>query len=175
MNISELKQFFASRRSIRRYQDREVAPELIDQILSLASSAPTAGNAESWDVVIVSDPTVRECLADAALRQEHVASAPVILVVCANYVRSMAKYNDRGILYALEEATIVGSYLMLGAHAAGLSSCWTGGFDDELVRETLGLPAHIRPVTILTIGYGAESAISLPRRNVQEHIHQDGW
>jgi len=87
----------------------------------------------------------------------------------------MSRYNERGILYALEDATIVATYLMLGAHAAGLASCWTGGFDDDMIRDILCLPAHIRPVTILTIGYGAEAAISPKRRDVHEHLHQDGW
>jgi nitroreductase len=175
MDISELSRFLASRASVRQYQDREVDPALIDQVIALAKAAPTAGNVESWDVVVVTDPSIRESLADAALGQEHVSKAPVVLVVCANYVRSMAKYSDRGILYALEDATIVATYLMLGAHAAGISSCWTGAFDDEMTRDILGLPAHIRPVTLLTLGYRAEAAISPARRDVNEHIHRDGW
>jgi nitroreductase len=175
MNISDLKQFLSSRASVRRYQDRDVPSEVLEEILALASRAPSAGNVESWDVVIVRDLSVREELADAALSQEHVANAPVLLVICANYIRSMTRYSERGILYALEDATIAGTYLMLGAHAAGLSVCWTGGFDDQMVRDILELPAHIRPVTILTIGYGAEAAISPARKNIHEHIHQDGW
>lgn len=175
MDISDLSRFLSCRTSVRRYQDREVDPSLLDQIIQLAKAAPTAGNVEAWDLVVVSDISTRESLADAALGQEHISNAPVVLVVCANYVRSMAKYNDRGILYALEDATIVATYLMLGAHAEGLASCWTGAFDDEMTREILGLPPHIRPVTLLTIGYGAEAAISPPRRNVNEHVHYDGW
>jgi nitroreductase len=175
MNLSELGQFFSCRASVRRYQDRNVPEEILEQILTLASRAPTAGNLEAWDVVIVRDPSVREVLSDAALHQEHVAQAPVLLVIGANYVRSMARYKERGILYALEDATIAATYMMLGAHAAGLSTCWTGAFDDEMVRDILALPAHIRPVTILTLGYGAEATISPARMDIHEHIHQDEW
>lgn len=175
MNLYELNQFLLGRSSTRQYQDRDVEPEVLDQILSLCSSAPSAGNVQSWDVIVVRDPSVRECLTDAALHQEHVGKAPVVLVVCANYVRAMARYSERGILYALEEAAIVGTYLMLGAHAAGLATCWTGGFDDEQVRDILGLPNHIRPVVLLTLGYSAEAAISPARKSVQEHLHPDGW
>ena len=175
MNISELGQFLSRRTSVRRYQDREIPTDVLEQILSLATSAPSAGNVGSWDVIVVTDPSVREAVADAALKQEHVNHAPVLLVICANYVRSMARYSERGILYALEDATIVATYLMLGAQAAGLATCWTGGFDDEMIRDILALPLHIRPITILTVGYGAEAAISPARRDVHEHIHQDGW
>lgn len=175
MNLSDLGQFLSGRSSVRQYQDREIEPEILDKILKIGISAPSAGNVESWDIVVVRDQSVREFLADAALNQEHVAHAPVVLVVCANYVRSMARYSERGILYALEEATIVATYLMLAAHAAGLATCWTGGFDDDQVRDILSLPTHIRPVTLLTMGYGAEAAISPARRDVQEHLHVNEW
>ncbi|PKL59914.1 MAG: nitroreductase [Methanomicrobiales archaeon HGW-Methanomicrobiales-4] len=175
MNISEIRQFFSSRASVRRYQDRDVPDEVLEEILTLVSNAPSAGNVESWDVVVVRDPSVREALTDAALSQEHVGNAPVLLIICANYIRSMTRYSERGILYALEDATIAATYMMLGAHAAGLSTCWTGGFDDQMVRDVLALPAHIRPVTILTVGYGAEAALSPARKDIHEHIHQDGW
>lgn len=175
MNLSELTRFLSTRASTRQYQDKEIEPVVLDQILSLGAYAPSAGNIQSWDIVVVRDPSLKECLADAALQQEHVVHAPVVLVVCANYVRAMARYSERGILYALEEASIVGTYLMLGAHAAGIATCWTGGFDDEQVRDILGLPNHIRPVTLLTLGYSAEAAISPARKTVQDHLHPDGW
>jgi len=175
MNLSDFRQFLSGRSSVRQYQDREIESELLDSIRKRAVRAPSAGNVESWDIVVVRDPSVREFLADAALNQEHVAHAPVVLVICSNYVRSMARYSERGILYALEEATIVATYLMLGAHAAGLSTCWTAGFDDEQVRDILKLPNHIRPVTLLTLGYGAEAAISPARRDLEEHLHLDEW
>ena len=90
--------------------------------------------------MVVTDEGTRELLADAAFNQEHVKNAPLIFVVCANYVRSMSRYGERGILYAMEDATIAGTYLMLACHAAGLGSCWTGAFDDEMIREILDLP-----------------------------------
>jgi nitroreductase len=175
MNLSDFGQFLSGRTSVRQYEDREIDPELLETILKQAAKAPSAGNVESWDIVVVRDPSVREFLSDAALNQEHIAHAPVVLVVCANYVRSMARYSERGILYALEEASIVATYLMLSAHAAGLATCWTAGFDDDQVRDILKLPNHIRPVTLLALGYGAEAAISPTRKDVLEHIHQDEW
>ncbi|HWQ68085.1 MAG TPA: nitroreductase family protein [Methanospirillum sp.] len=175
MNITDLGYLLSTRRSVRRYQNRDISCDLLDQILQISRYAPSAGNLESWDVVVVTDLSVRESLSDAALKQEHVTTAPVVLVICANYVRSMSRYNERGILYALEEASIVATYLMLAAHAAGLASCWTGAFDDEMVRDTLGLPPHLRPVTLLTLGYAAEAAISPKRAEVGSHFHSDVW
>jgi len=175
MNLSEFNRFLAGRRSIRFYQPDQVPEDLIDEILSVTISAPSAGNHEAWDVIVVTDEGMKENLADAALNQEHVKNAPVIFVVCANYVRSMSKYGERGILYAMEDATIAGTYIMLACHAAGLGSCWTGAFDDEMVREILDLPGHARPVTLLTAGYPQEITSSPCRMDTTEHVHTDFW
>lgn len=175
MDSSEFFEFLSGRASIRNYRDETPGDEALAYILSCASTAPSAGNLESWDVVIVSDPERRAALAEAALDQAHVREAPVVLVVSANYVRAISRYGDRGILYALCDATIACTYMMLAAHALGLGSCWTGTFDDEDVRTVLDLPAHIRPVCILAVGPGEQTSGMTPRLPVEEHVHVDSW
>jgi nitroreductase len=120
MNLSEIYRFLAGRRSVRSYLPEPVPRAVIEEILAITKTAPSAGNLESWDVIVVTDAETRELLADAAFQQEHVAAAPVVFVVCANYVRAMSRYHERGLLYALEDATIAGTYLMIAIHASGL-------------------------------------------------------
>ncbi len=175
MDSSEFYGFLANRASIRSYSGDALEPEALAYILSCASTAPSAGNLESWDVVVVTDPEQRNQLAEAALEQAHVNEAPTVLVVCANYVRAMSRYGDRGILYALCDASIAATYMMLGAHARGLSSCWTGVFDDDDVRTVLGLPQHIRPLVLLTVGPGEQTTGMTARLPVEEHVHLDSW
>lgn len=175
MNLSELNRFLAGRTSIRHYLTEPVSEEIIEEILRTTRSAPSAGGLESWDVIVVTEEGTRELLADAAFQQEHVSAAPVIFAVCANYVRSMSRYGERGILYAMQDAAIAGTYLMLAIHASGLGSCWTGAFDDEMVRETLDLPGHIRPITLLAAGYTKEMNPSPHRMETSEHVHYGCW
>ena len=175
MNLSELSRFLAGRTSIRHYLPDPVPEETIEDILRITRSAPSAGNLESWDVIVVTDEGTRELLADAAFQQEHILAAPVIFVICANYVRAMSRYSERGILYAMQDASIAGTYLMMGIHASGLGSCWTGAFDDEMVREILDIPGHVRPVTLLTAGYTKEMVPSPQRMDPAEHIHNGYW
>jgi nitroreductase len=175
MDISELERFLLSRSSVRSYDEREIPEMVIRRIISMATYAPSAGNQESWDVVVVKDDGLREMLSDAAYNQEHVRKAPVLLVVSANYVRSMSQYGDRGILYALVDATIAATYMMLAAHVLHLGTCWVSAFEDETVRSVLNLPLHIRPVTILTLGYGTEPGVSPPRMDIDWHIHSEQW
>jgi len=175
MDSSDFSGFCTSRSSVREFDDDPLSEEEISYILSCASTAPSAGNLEAWDVVVVTDEETRSALAEAAFSQDHVEHAPVIFVVCSNYVRSMSRYGERGILYGLEDATIACTYMMLAAHAEKLQSCWTGAFDDDDVREILSLPPHIRPVSLLAVGKGHPPAQHTDRMRIGEHVHRETW
>jgi len=175
MDSSEFQGFLTSRSSVRVYTPDTLSEEDIGYILDCASTAPSAGNLEAWDVVVVTDDDARIELRDAAFEQEHIRQAASVFVVCANYVRSMSRYGERGILYAVQDATIACTYMMLAAHARQLHSCWTGAFDEEAVREILGLPQHVRPVVLLAVGKGQVPVALTERLPVAEHIHRDVW
>ncbi len=175
MDLSEFLHFVSTRSSVRDYSGIELTPAEIESIVSAAGTAPSAGNREAWDVVVVTDATCREDLAHAAFDQEHVAQAPAVFVVCTNYVRSMSQYGERGILYALQDATIAATYMMLACHAGGLHSCWTGAFDEDAVSEILSLPRHVRPVALLAAGHGHLPPLRASRMPISEHVHYDGW
>jgi nitroreductase len=175
MNSSDLLPFLSGRSSVREFDGSPLGEEDIAYVLQCASTAPSAGNRESWDVVVVTDEGIRENLSDSAFGQQHIAEAPVVFVVCANFVRSMSQYGDRGIFYAIEDATIAATYMMLALHARGLHSCWTGAFDEDEVRELLALPVHIRPVTLLAAGRGVLPRARAGRMPVEEHLHTEMW
>lgn len=175
MDSSDFYAFLAGRSSVRDFTGEPVADEDLDYILKCTGTAPSAGNLEAWDVVVVTEEETREALSEAAFQQEHIRQAPLVLIVCSNYVRSMSRYGERGILYALEDATIACTYMMLAARSRGLESCWTGAFEDEGVREVLGLPQHLRPVALLAVGKGKEPVQSPPRMAVGEHVHRESW
>jgi len=175
MKSSEFYSFIRSRSSVRSFTDEPVMEDELDIMVRCASTAPSAGNREAWDVVAVTDEDVRIALAEAALGQPHVREAPLVMVVCANYVRSMSTYGERGILYAVQDATIATTYLMLAAHALNLHTCWTGAFDEEAVRETLALPPHVRPIALLPVGHGRPSGEQTGRMPPEDHLHRDIW
>lgn len=175
MDPSEFQSFLSSRRSVREYEAGGITVEEKDYILSAASACPTAGNLEAWDVVIVSDEGQLEFLSDAAGGQRQMLESGCAFVVCANYVRSMSRYGERGILYAVQDATIAATYMMLAAHAIRLQTCWIGAFDEAAVKEVLELPAHVRPVAILSVGAGSLSPSSPGRMDPEDHAHYDIW
>jgi nitroreductase len=162
-----------TRRSIRRYTKDPVEKEKIALILEAAEWAPSAGNQQAKDIILISDPQTKEKLADAALGQSFVAEAPIAFVVCANRGRSAKRYGQRGkTLYSVQDASAAVQNMLLAAHAAGLGACWVGAFDEEAVKNILRIPEDADPVAIIPVGYPAENP-NAPKRKLS--LHEGKW
>jgi nitroreductase len=165
----EFFEVIRGRHSVRAYQGRPVDEETLNTILGCANRAPSAGNLQAYEIVVVTDQKARQALAQAALDQEFIAQAPVVLVFLQHPRRSAIRYGERGTeLYSLQDATIACAYAQLAATAAGLSSCWVGAFDEEPIRRLLKAPAGVRPVALLPIGYPAETPEPTRRRRLSD-------
>jgi nitroreductase len=158
-----------TRRSTRAFQKKPVEEEKIRRIIEVINLAPSAGNLQAYEVIVVKDPMLKEKLAKAALGQSFVSEAPVCFVFVAYPQRSSKKYGRRGSeLYCVQDATITATYAMLAATALGLSSTWVGAFDEEAATKTVGATGGKRSVAILPVGYAAESPEDTPRRPVSD-------
>lgn len=161
------------RRSVRRFTDEEVPMATVGRILDAACHAPSAGNLQPWEFYVVKNREMREKLAVAALNQEFVATAPVVIVVCALPELSARRYGDRGrYLYAIQDTAAAVQNILLAAHGYGLATCWVGAFDEEKVVRLLQLPPGRRPVALIPLGYAAEEKHVAPaRRSWEEVVH----
>ena len=158
-----------SRRSIREFTDENVDGESLRTILQAANTAPSAGDLQAFEVVVVRDIVRRRQLAYAAFGQLFLERAPLILVFFADHQRSLARYGDRGVqLYCVQDATIAACYAQLAAHALGLGSVWVGAFDDEAVAACVGATHNLVPAVILAIGHPAESPEGTSRRSLSD-------
>jgi nitroreductase len=170
----EFSDVVRSRRSVRAFQKKSVETAKLDVILEAANAAPSAGNLQAYEIVVVRDAKARARLAEASLGQGFVAQAPVALVFCANAKRSGAHYDGRGReLYAVQDATIAAAYAQLAAVDAGLATVWVGAFDEAAVAEVVGAPAHARPVAILPVGYAAEQPGAAGRRDLEDLVRME--
>ena len=165
MATMDFFQTVRARQSVRAYQAKVIEPEKLEIILTAANQAPSAGNLQAYEILVVRDrPTLRQ-LAQVALNQSFIAQAAVVLVFCADSPRSAAKYGAAGErLYSVQDATIAAAYAELAATALGLAACWVGAFDEKEVAKLLGLRAGLRPLVLLPIGWPAEQPPRTPRR-----------
>jgi nitroreductase len=162
------------RRSVRAYSSKEVSDAAVETLLECARWAPSAGNLQPWEFIVVRDSERKRGLAEAALGQSFIEDAPAAIVVCANSRRSATRYGSRGAsLYCLQDTAAATQNIHLAAYALGLATCWVGAFDEAVVARVLKLPEGIRPVVIIPVGYPEERPSPPPRRGLSEIVHKE--
>lgn len=160
------------RHSVRKYQqDTPVEEAKLHAILETACAAPSAGDLQSYKIIVVTDPGGRDALRKAASDQAFISEAPVCLVFCSDAERSAEEFGERGkTLYATQDATIAAAYAQLAIVAAGMASTWVGYFDEAEVRQALALEDRLQPVAMLSLGYPGELPEPTPRRRMDEVV-----
>lgn len=171
----ELMEAITKRRSVRKYLEKDVADDVVKKLIEIGNLAPSAGNLQARDFIVVREKKTREALARAALNQEFVAEAPVDIVVCTNE-KKIWRYGSRGkTLYTYQDSAASAMLIMLAALEYGLGSCWVGAFDEDAVRKILQIPEHARPVIIIPLGYPAEQPEMRKRATLHEYLHEERW
>jgi nitroreductase len=171
----ELKEAILERRSIRRFGDGDVPKEVVKELIELGNAAPSAGNLQARDFVVVRDQKTKDDLVRAAHNQDFIGEAPVVIVVCANMDRIM-HYGKRGVtLYSLQDCAASIQNMLLAIHDMGLGCVWVGAFDEFRASNILGLPGHIRPVAILPIGEPVSQPGARKRIPVEDLVHYEKW
>jgi nitroreductase len=161
-----------TRRSIRKYQDREVPEELIQRVLAAAMMAPSAQNAQPWQFVVITD---RKLLAEIPKINAHAwmaEHAPVSILLCADLSLELSPG-----FWPVDCAAAVQN-LLLAAHALGLGAVWTGVYPRKErmagFRRLLDLPEHVIAHTLIPLGYPAEQPASEDRYRA-DRVRHNRW
>ncbi|MBS1112922.1 MAG: nitroreductase family protein [Nitrospirae bacterium] len=158
------------RRSIRDFQKKTIPDELLDKLMEALIWAPSAGNLQARKFYFVRNEKMRKMLAQAALNQNFIADAPLVIVGCSDS-RISSKYGERGVeLYTIQDVALSIMGMMLVAHENGLGSTWVGAFQEREVVRILNLPRHLRPVTIVPVGYPSKIPSPPPRVSKKEAV-----
>lgn len=162
------------RRSMRAFKNQDVPAEIVEKLIDAARWAPSAGNIQPWEFIIVRKPRIKRRLVEAALDQVFIEEAPVVIVVCANEVRSSQGYGVRGkTLYCVQDTAAAIQNIHLTAYSLGLGTCWVGAFREEETRKILKIPRGIRPVAIIPVGYSAEAPAPRMRKSISQIVHYE--
>lgn len=162
------------RYSVRNFLDKEIEDSIIDKILEAANRAPSAGNLQAYEIVVIKDNNQKDKIYKVALEQDSVKKAPVAFIFFANPGRSSVKYRVRGEkLYCLQDATIAAAYAQLACHDLGLGCVWVGAFDEKEVRGVCDAPDDLRPVVILPVGYPKEMPGETFRRRLDDLVRYE--
>ena len=142
-----------SRRSIRAYTTEPVTDELVERLLRAAMAAPSAGNQQPWQFVVVRE---RETLHAVTVFHPYAAmldQAPLAILVCGD--TRLEKWPD----FWPQDCAAATENLLIEAQALGLGAVWLGVYPlverVDGMRALLGLPAHVTPFALVPVGWPA--------------------
>jgi nitroreductase len=178
--MADIMETILGRRSVRRYQEKDIPDETLAKILEAARWAPSWANAQPWEFVVVKDKSIKEKIqATVSPRNPSslaIVNAPVLLVVCGQLKKS-GYYDDRyptkfgdWFMYDLGLAT---ENLCLAAHDSGLGTVIVGLFDHDRVGEAINLPANHEVLVLIPLGYPDQEPKPPKRREREEFVHYD--
>ena len=188
--MNEVLQQLHDRKSVRVYEDRPIESDVKRAILEAAIQAPSAGNMALYTILDITDPEKKAALAKSCDNQPFIATAPMVLIFCADYRRwydVFCKYVDEvrkpdmGDLFLAEaDALIAAQNAVVAAHSLGLGSCYIGDITEnyEFHKILLKLPRYVVPAAMLCFGYPTEQQRSRPkpkRHAVEDLVHENGY
>lgn len=174
-------------RSIRKYQDRDVAPELLEKILNAGLAASSSGNMQAYSIIVTKDRALREKLYKPHFEQSMVLDAPVLLTFCADFhrMREWLKISNAAdnfdnlmsFMIAAIDAILVSQNVALAAESEGLGICYMGTTLASCleIAEILKCPKNVVPVVGFSLGYPDEAPGERKRLPLKGLIHNETY
>lgn len=164
----EFNQLARDRYSCKNFGERKVDKAQLTTILEAGRLAPTAKNLQEQHVYVVQS---EEGLAKIDQCTPCRYGAPTCLVVAFDS-RNVFTYPGGKRDSGIEDASIVGTHMMLAAAAEGVDSCWVNFFDPEKLAKELGLPENEEILMILDLGYAAEGTKPLANHDSRKSLSE---
>jgi nitroreductase len=162
----DLLEAIKNRRSIRKYRKGPIPEVLILEILEAGRWAPSAGNSQPWNFILLKDEQVKKNVADATTNGGFLAEASIGIAVVIDPEASN---------HPVEDGAIATQNMLLAAHVLGLGACWIGSYGsvyEEKVKEMLDIPKKKRLLSIISIGYPAESCLKSSLRKTRKELKE---
>ncbi|WP_052339716.1 oxygen-insensitive NADPH nitroreductase [Gorillibacterium massiliense] len=185
--MNETMNRLMSHRSIRKFTEKPVNRETLEDILRAAQMASSSSNMQAYSVINITDPQKRRQLAHIASDQSYVTESPVFLVWCADLQRLAASCGfDAGSGYvgttenlvaALVDAALAAQNAVVAAESLGLGAVYIGAIRNHIhaVAELLELPELVMPVFGMCLGYPDQEPILRPRLPLAAVLHENRY
>ena len=175
------------RRTIRQYQEKDVSPEVLNELMEIACRASTVGNMQTYSVVVTRDAAMKERLAPAHFNQPMVKKAPVVLTFCVDLNRfskwceqrqASPGYNNlQWFVTGAIDALLVAQTFCVAAEERGLAICYLGTttYNPDQLIDVLNLPELVFPITTITLGWPDETPEQVDRLPLEAILHQETY
>ncbi len=186
-----ITELLRNRFSVRKFQDKPVPDEVLQDMLEAGRLSPSGGNEQPWAFGVITDPNLIAQIAEMAYQQKWIAKAPLLIVLCTvgvgderggrdiqkqrfpEYTEAIEKM-DQDLYWALNQeehqTKIAGTHMALVALEHGVGSCWVSRFDVKRVAKLLNLPGGTMPCEILVLGYPDEERKLTKKKELDEVV-----
>ncbi len=174
-----------NRRTIRKYLQKDISSDLLNDLLETSSRASTMGGMQLYSVVITRNAEMKEKLSPAHFNQLMVKGAPVVLTFCADFRRfskwceqrnAVPGYNNlMSFMNAAMDTLLVAQTFCTLAEEAGLGICYLGTttYNPQMVIDALQLPELVFPITTVTVGYPDGIPAQVDRLPLEATVHEE--
>lgn len=162
--FSHLTFLTRKRRSVRKYADKTIDPNLLKDILEAGLRAPTSKNSRSTRFIVVENKEMIQSISECRERgSQFLSGAPLLIVVCSDSTLSKRPYSD---------CAVAASYMQLAITDNDLGSCWChvedspcpkGATAEEYIKYKLDLPDSYKVLCVLGVGEVQEDDMLKPR------------
>ena len=157
-----------SRRSIRKFKNKPVSEEVLNNILEAGRRSPSATNKQPWHFVIARDQKAKEACSFGGYNR---FTSDASFVIVGFYKQSEVIIEK----LSLMDVTIALQNMVIAAWVQGVGSCWMGAFDERKLKDTLNLPTDSRIVGAVAFGIPDENPSQPAKKPVNEIVHFDKW
>lgn len=160
------------RRSVRSFRSESIPEEHLKTILEAGVWAPSGSNVQPWEFVLVREkPTIEKI---KLFSPGLFGSPDAVVVLCINKER-IKRSSKSGESVALMDVAMAAQNMMLAAYSLGVGSCPIASFNKTAVKELLGIPAHVDPVLMVSLGYPDKWPEPPRRRPLEEVVHYEKY
>jgi len=176
--MTPFQKLVSQRKSIRRFNERNLDRTDVLKCLEAARLAPSAENAQPWRYLVIDDPDVKNKFADKVFSGIYSVSkfakkAPVLILVMAelNIITHRIAKQIQNIQFHLIDIGISGEHLVLQAEELGIGSCWMGWFSIRKTRKFFNIPKKYKILALLAMGYyDKKPSREKKRKNIEEIV-----
>ena len=168
----ELMEALFTRRSIRKYQKKDVSGDQVQKLLEAAMMAPSAGNQQPWQFIVIRSREALMKVTDIHPYVAMAADAPLGILVCGDV--TLEKFKG----FWVQDCSAAVQNMLLAAHGLGLGAVWTGihplGEREQRFSALFNLPQHVIPFALVLIGHPAQE-IKSKNRFKKDRVHLEKW
>lgn len=183
----DLFEAIKTRRSVRKFLDKPIEEDKLQQILEAFRMAPSWANMQCWHLIVIKEKATKEKISELSYvesffsprgykanpAKKALAEAPVLIVACADPEKSGVIWDQA---YYMTDMGIACQNLWLAASGLGLGTVFVGVFDEARLRDLLQIPQNIRIVGLFPVGYPVEARKEgPPRKDINEFVFHEKW